>query len=217
VRPIWATRGDTFFSHSDSILGGLIRWAETDPGESMAWTNHCGVVVESGWMVPPAEAQDLEYPALAVRLAVVVEALSTVKRQAWWTAHRDAVADGQEVRVFRPVPAYTYMEALHFAEVAQGYVGDKYGWWKLALQLADRALFKGRKVLSNLCFIDSRPICSYLAAHVNDAARPIGTPTAAPLWPVRPWPGFGMNPDGADPDSMLRYCLAHPDEWQEVR
>jgi hypothetical protein len=194
VDPIWVEKGDTFFTHSDSLLGRLIRWAETDPGETPAWTNHTGVVVESGY-VGGVEPQ-----------AVVVEALGHVRKG-------PLVMNGREVRFFRPVPAYTPVELVFFESEANHYIGDKYGWWKLLLQLGDRALFKGRKILSNLSFIDSRPICSYLAAHVNDAARKIGTVVPGVVY----WPGFGGLPDGMDPDTMMRFCADHPALWKEIK
>lgn len=205
---LYVHRGDTFFTHSGSVLGRLIRWGETDPGESPAWTNHTGVVVTSGYILTDDDPSYLPQ-------AEVVEAL-------WHTRKGPLKLNGTEVRFFRPVPAYTELEKVAFVAEANHYVGDRYGWWKLLLQLGDRALFRGKKVLSNLSFIDSRPICSYLAAHVNDSARKIGTDVgfvdkSSGITVRRNWPGFGGDPDGMDPDSMMRFCIAFPEFWQEVK
>jgi hypothetical protein len=187
MRGIWAERGDTFFTRSESVLGRLIRYGETDPGEDAPWTNHCGVVVESGWILPP-DANGSHQPA------VVVEAL-------WHTRRGPLKLNGNAVRVFRPVPEYTEEEIGRFVAEAETYVGARYGWWKLVFQLGDRVIFRGRKVLTHLLFIKTRPICSFLAAWVNFDARTS--------------PGFGMDPETADPDSMMDFCLAHPEFWWE--
>ena len=193
MKPIWVKKGDTFFTHSHSWLGRLIRWGETDPGETPAWTNHTGVVVESG------------YIGLGTPQAVVIEAL--------WTARRGPLKlNGVEVRVFRPVPIYDWAEVYNFEVEANTYVGDRYGWWKLGAQLADRLLFRGRKVISTCLFIKNRPICSFLAAWVNEKARPQGTPVG-----LDTWPGFGVLPQAADPDTMMKYCESHPEFWREIR
>jgi hypothetical protein len=186
---IWAEVGDIFFTKSPSLLGRLIRWAETDPGETNGtWANHTGIVVSSGWIIPPPSD---------VKLAEVVEALWHVKRWEWWSAHKDDVAKGQEIKVYRLVHPLNIYEHKIFIEEANAYIGNRYGWWKLLMHLADRALFRGKKVFSKLMFIDSRPICSYLAAHVYSKINV----------------SFGMDPDAADPDEMLDH-VSTSKEWE---
>lgn len=168
--------GDVFFTHSQTTLGKLIRWAETDRGETVAaWANHTGVFVGEG----------------DVRVAPVVEALWKVRK-----GPLDPGA-GVTVKVYRYNGKFDAVDSKIFINRANQYVGDSYGWWKLLVQLADRVAFGGAKVFSSLMFVDSRPICSYLAAHCYDA---VGI-------------GFGMDPDAADPDSMMRYCDSHPNRW----
>lgn len=212
-KPFWVERGDTFFTHSDSVLGRLIRWGETDPGETPAWTNHVGVVVQRGWV-----GDDCPAPKTCAAggkcgtqpQAVVVEAL--------WTTRRGPLKlNGVQVRVFRPVPAYTEEELQRFVAEAGTYVGDRYGWWKLLFQLGDRAIFRGKKVLTHMLSVDNRPICSYLGAKVNNAARRIGQMLKPLHGVVLYWPGFGMDPETADPDSMLRFCEQYPELWMEVK
>lgn len=200
---IYAKAGDTFFTRSESALGRLIRWGEKDCNETTpAWTNHSGVVVEDGWIGLPESWQ--EFGSGIFKEAVVVEAL-------WKTRKGLIDMRGNEVRVFRPTISYSEKELGLFISEANHYVGDTYGWWKL-LGFLFKRFTCGKVDITKFYFIDSRPICSYLAAHVNDAARPRG-PEGHP----HGWPGFGCDPDGADPDSMLRFCEAHPEFWTEVK
>lgn len=193
MTPIYARAGDTFFTRSESRLGKLIRWGETDKNEAKGsvWTNHTGVVVEDGWVgAQPA--------------ATVIEAL-------WKTRRGPIDTTNILVRVVRPIPAYDADEMERFHTEAKTYIGDKYGWWKLGGLLIDRAI--GKKVVSPLFFLKGRPICSFLTAGTNDEARPRWVTGG---WPGT-WPGFGVSWNAADPDTMLRFCVAHPEFWEEVR
>lgn len=195
-QPVWAEAGDVFFARGSGLLERAIQLAEKDAGEKAeSWANHMGVVVGAGWLVPPPQQEDDRS-----QLATTVEALWTVERCRWWTRHRkEYEEEGYRVRAFgRTVPA-TVDQVVAVINRALTYVGDKYGWWKLGFHLADRVLFGGKKVLSGLMFLDSRPICSYLAAHACDAAG---------------W-RFGADPDAVDPDLAMDWCLAHPGEWAE--
>ena len=199
MKPFQVAKGDTFFTRSNSWLGRLIRWGEKDPGEEAAWTNHAGVVVEDGWIGDPGIPGYKE--------AIVIEALSTVRKG-------PLKLNGVDVRVFRPIPVYTPMEKVYFVTEANKFLGEKYGWWKLFLQLGDRAIFRGRKVLSNISFIDKRPICSYLSAKVNNAARKLGSKGPGYAY----WPLYGLLlPEAADPDTMLDFCEHNPTFWEEVK
>ncbi len=194
MKAIWANVGDTAFTRSNSLLGRLIRWGEREKGEEAPWTNHALVVVEDGW-IGQCPMDGYGHPQ-----AVVVEALWKTRKGTW-----EGWKEGTDIRVFRPVTAYTEEEKSRFVADANHYVGDKYGWWKLGGFLIKRAT--GINV-PELFFIDDRPICSFLAAKVNDAARrrvPFG------------WRGFGMDPQAADPENMLDFCVEHPDLWQEVK
>jgi hypothetical protein len=182
---MYVHRGDTFFTRSDSWLGRLIRWGETERGETPSWTNHTGVVVKAGHIDK------------GVYAAEVVEALGHVRRG-------PLRLNGVAVRVFRPVPDYTEEEKMRLIAEAQSHIGERYGWWKLAGFLIKRAT--GLDV-PRLFFIRDRPICSYLAAWANEAARPRSAE----------WPGFGMAPQAADPDEMLDFCETHPEFWMEVK
>jgi len=224
--------GDTFFTHSTTLLGRLIRWGETDPGEvkGSTWANHAGVVVEDGWIGEPLSPQSEAWDEVISRLvagrgaslsvalvgptkqAVVIEAL-------WHTRKGPLVLGSTLVRVFRPVPAYDEHERERFALEAETFVGDKYGWWKLGAQLADRLAFKGRKVIGALLFKKDRPICSFLAGFVNHMAQGkerVSARVLAGLVNGAAIYAFGVPPQSCDPDGMLDWCEAHPQQWQEV-
>jgi len=221
MKPIYAQRGDTVLTHSSSLLGRLIRWGETDPGETNGtWANHAGVVVEDGWIVPPEnygyglvrDAEHFVYDSegrISPKLAVVVEALGRVRRG-------PLKLNGIEVRVFRPIPAYTEEEKQRLVTYANRLVGNRYGWWKLIGFLIKRAT-GGRVDPTQLYFIHGRPVCSYLAAWGNEVARATGTVIRIVLGVKTHWPGFGMPPQAADPDEMLDFCEAHPEFWDEVK
>ena len=216
---LYARAGDTGFTRSNTLLGKLIRYGETDKGEQEpTWANHTFVVVEDGWIgaVPESFREFDGGVELPLTQAVVIEAL-------WKTRKGDLKLNGTEVRVFRPVPAYDEHELARFVAEAETFVGDKYGWWKLGFQLADKVLFRGKKVLTTALHIKGRPICSFLAGFVNQMAqgkeRTLARVTAhldrgdngAAIY------AFGMPPQAADPDEMMDYALANPTEWQEVK
>lgn len=203
---LYAQAGDVFFTKSSTILGRLIRWGEKDKGEVEAtWANHAGVVVEDGYI---GGGPGLRGPA-----AIVIEAL-------WKTRKGPLVLNGTEVRVFRPVPAWTAEELEHFIAAAEPYVGDKYGWHKLLVQLADKLIFGGKKRLTTLLHIQNRPICSFLAALVVHAAQSkerVAARVMAGYKNGEAFYAFGIPPQAADPDEMLDWCETHTDLWNEVR
>jgi hypothetical protein len=192
MKPVYARAGDTFFTRTDSLLGFLIRRGEREKGEEASWTNHMGVIVESGWIGGDGPQ------------AVVVEAL-------WRVQRAPLRMNGTEVRVFRPVPPYTGPEMNRFQSAAESSIGQKYGWWKLLGFLLKK--FTGLN-LPNFYFIDRRPICSFLAAKINEAARPIGSRPEGHRGLM--WLGFGMRPQAADPDEALDFAERNPQYWEEV-
>ena len=219
---LWADAGDTAFTRSNSKLGAAIRWGETDPdekGTDGAWANHQLVVTGSGWLVPP-EGLDLGTTAPRVgltssgaNLAVIVEAMWHVQRDAWWALHAKDYAGGMRIRVFRPIPRYDAAELARFVAHADAGVGQRYGWWKLLGFLAKRAT--GVNVPA-MFFVEGRPICSYYAALANEEARPVGTPMPGPACSggqLFRWPGFGMPAKEADPDEAMDFCVANEGKW----
>lgn len=181
--------GDVFFTRSSSLLGRLIRWAETDPAEESTWANHVGLVVSSGWIAPPSS------PFVRERLAGVVESLWHTESWCWYDAHK--WDSGNTIRVYRH-RALSRSESMTHAVIGRAleFVGLKYGWWKLIAHLVDRMAFSGRKTVSNFLQIDKRPICSYTAAKSF----------------ARGGVSFGMEPEAATPDEMMDAC-ENNGEW----
>lgn len=191
---IYAQAGDVFFTRSSSLLGRLIRWAETDPREpNGVWANHVGIVVKSGWIIPSMYLSKV-YDRLSK--AVVVESLWKTQEWDWWENHKHE--DGNEIRVYRKVDL-NFEQITRIEQAARSFVGRTYGWWKLLAHLGDRLLFGGEKTLSHFLHIDSRPICSYTAAKSFAQAGV----------------SFGMDPEVADPDEMMDWC-EQSGEWQLV-
>lgn len=181
--------GDVVFVRGQGVLQRLIRWAETEPGEEATWANHVAVVVKAGWLVPPD-------PSERRGLAETVEALWRVEHNRWWNRHK---ADkGCEVMVYRH-GNMTPDQVEHVTRYAMNQVGNKYGWWKLGVHLADRLIFGGKTRLSRWLCVDKRPICSYLVARAFEV---VGI-------------GFGMPAAVATPDEQLDWCQAEP-PWQRV-
>lgn len=177
--------GDVFFTRSSSMLGRLIRWAETDPGEEETWANHTGLFVSAGYL----------WPGHSKMLAMCVESLWQTKHWTWWEGHKNE--PGNTIRIYRYI-GLRPGDARAIVSRAKSFVGDRYGWWKLGAHLIDRVLFKGKKTTSNLLRVDSRPICSYTAAKsLADGGVFFGT----------------MAPEAADPDEMMDWCSHAQDQW----
>ena len=105
----------------------------------------------------------------------------------WFTAYRAKDMDAADA------------DAICAAALA--HVGESYGWGQLFLQLIDSKVLGGAYGARRLAHVDPKEICSRLVA------------TA---YAVR---GFHFDlDDGAaeDPDSMLDYCVAHPELYAFV-
>lgn len=207
MTPIAVRAGDVFVTRSNTLLGRLIRWGETDKSDVEApWANHMGVVVGDGWIGGNPDAGGT---GAAWVEATIVEALWKTRRGPLDTSEID-------VRVFRPVPDWEPAELEAFLATADTFVGDTYGWWKLFFQLGDRMLFAGKKVLTTLLVKDDRPICSYLAAKVVAAAESRRRVMARFAQTGTVY-AFGIPPQSVDPDSALEYMEQVPEFWKEIR
>lgn len=179
--------GDILFTRGSTLLSRLIRWAQTDPKEEETWANHVGIVVKGG-------ALSTTVPTWMQ--AEVVEALWKVELNRW--AFRHATDKEYAFRVYRPLELdWCLPFVVHYA-LKQ--VNKSYGWWKLFAHLGDRLIFRGKKVISRMLFVEEKPICSYLVAHAFEQCGVT----------------FGMPADATDPDEMLDYCEAHPNKFKFV-
>jgi hypothetical protein len=172
--------GDVGFTRSNTLLGKAIRWVDVSPDGRPTWTNHQLLFTRAG-AVGPRAVEDQAW---------AVEAQWRVEHNPWWDRHGHEA--GNRIRVFRPLFLANATDAGAIVANALAHKGAKYGYWKLGAHALDRVLFGGRKRISSLLFLDSRPICSYLVA---DAYAEEGYPRA-----------FGGDAQGVSPDSGLDYC-----------
>ncbi len=171
---------DILLTRGRGWLARAIRFFTRSFGEARTKVSHVAVVVEAG---PPEEA-------------VIVEALSRVKRHPLW-ARYGPPAD-VEVAVFRPL-GIDGAQARAVVEAAEGYVGRPYGYLKIAAHLADWALL-GVYAFRRLARMDDYPICSWLVAH---AFKRAGIE-------------FGTAPGAASPDDIHDWIETHPDRFREI-
>ena len=185
----FAQPGDIFFTRGVDGLGGLIRWAETEPGEGETWANHTGVVVRAGWMVPPRDGKEHA-------LAHVSEALWKIEEHEWWGHHRHN--QGYAVAVFRP-------KSLNNEDVgaiitdAHSRKGQSYAWWRLPVLLIRKLTF-GLVPAEKVFFLEDNNICSTHMALAEEAGRV----------------GFGRDPKEVTPDNGMDYCIKHPEKFDFV-
>lgn len=170
--------GDLIFCHGSGLLSAAIREAEQAPGQPVAYANHV-----AGFSAPD----------------MVTEALWTVQSTPY-TIWRGA---NHAFQVWRCM-ALTDEQRAIVAQVATGYVGRPYGWWKLGLHLGDAVLSRlaGHEVYAlRRGMSDGRyPICSWVWAYAYDTMG------------IR----FGdLEPSEAQPDDMHNAVRADP-TWAMV-
>jgi hypothetical protein len=162
---------------------GLVGWAiatfTRHVGESRTKATHTGLVVEGG----------------RIETAVIVEALSTVKRHRLWDRY---AGSGKEVAVFRPLNL-TGDQIESIVAKGESYVGRQYGYLKLLAHWADW-LLQGAYVFRRLTREDRYPICSWVVAHAFAVAGK----------------HFGVEPGAATPDDIWDFVTAHPSAYREV-
>ena len=159
--------GDIFFTRGGSWLSRAIRRVTRERGEKPTVANHCGIVVQSG------------------RNFRLIEAAGSGVREGLWL---DLYPKPEEWALFRPVTLQP-VEKQFVIGTAWSMVGQKYGWTKIALHLADAAL-GGRYFFRRCSFIDDWPICSYLVSQCFAAAGK----------------DFGVPSKAASPDDIWDFC-----------
>jgi hypothetical protein len=146
--------GDILLTHNPKLLGKLIRFFESRPGDKAEY-NHTAIIVKEG----------------DERSSELVEAMWKTHQILLWdgygTPHKDSIA------VYRPLNIPPDKISL-IVEKAKSYIGDQYGWWKLLLHAADWQLFastgKDLYFFRRLAFIDKYPICSWVVANAYSRA-----------------------------------------------
>lgn len=179
--PIRLLPADIFLTRGTGLVSRLIRLFTRHVGESRTKVNHVGIVVEGG---PIGEA-------------VVVEALSRVRRHALWD--RYGRSSRTEIAIFRPIdlrPA----DRRRIVRKAESYVGRKYGYLMILAHLCDW-LLQGAYVFRRLAGSDNYPICSWVVSHAfAETGRT-----------------FGVAPGEASPDDIWDFVTGRPDAYLQVR
>lgn len=173
MSPITLSRADIVFVRGKSRFARLVRFFTRDPGEERSLISHVAVAVD-----------DLS----------IVEALgSGVVRRRLKAAYPDGV-----FAIYRPTKL-RFGERAAIAAAAERFVGDRYGWTKIAAHFLDY-LLGGAQLFRRLCAIDRTPICSYLVARSYSA---VGE-------------RFGVAPGAAAPDDIWDHVTSHPADFAEV-
>jgi len=173
-------RGDIFLTRSKSVLGWLIRTCTSKIGEKRSKVNHVGIVVEAG----------------NIREAVVVEALSKVKRHRLWEQYGPPNTGG--VSVYRAKNITPAEMDLIVAE-AEEQVGKKYGHFKIVMHFLDWCL-TGVYFFRWFARSKKYPICSWLVACAYGEAGY----------------DFGVPNEAADPDDIWDFVNARTDYYEEI-
>lgn len=171
--------GDVVLTRSGGIVGWAIRLFTRSIGESRTKASHTGIIVEGG----PLDG------------AIIVEALSKVKRHRLWDRY---AGRNHEVAVFRPLNL-TPGELTKVIAKAETYVGRRYGYLKILAHWLDWVL-QGAYVFRRLAAQDRYPICSWVVAYAFAEADK----------------HFDVEPGAATPDDIWDFVTGNPDVYREV-
>ncbi|MEQ1856107.1 MAG: hypothetical protein ABL963_06545 [Longimicrobiales bacterium] len=179
VNDVLLTPGDVVLTRSGGIVGWAIRLFTRRIGESRTKASHTGIIVEAGRLDG----------------AIIVEALSTVKRHRLWDRY---AGRSHEVAVFRPLNL-TEGEVAQVVAKAETYVGRRYGYLKILAHWLDWIL-QGAYVFRRLTNQDRYPICSWVVAWAFAEAGK----------------HFDVEPGAATPDDIWDFVTGNPDRYREV-
>lgn len=173
--------GDIVLTRNPAWKARLIRYGTQRRGESKTIVNHAGLIVDNR--------------------GTMIEALATVKKHNIVLAY-EANSNRSQVAIFRPRNATPQILAAICGE-AETFVGDSYGYAKIALHVADGLLGKLwiPPLFTRLAFMDDFPICSYIDAK---------------SYAVVAW-YFGVKARMATPDDIWDFVLERTDLYEYVR
>ncbi len=172
---------DIFLTRGSACVSRAIRIFTRRIGEPRTKANHTGIVVEGG----PLDQ------------AVVVEALSTVKRHRLMGRYESK--KGTEVAIYRPLNL-SHEEQKTIVETAESYVGRTYGYFQLVGHFLDWFL-QGAYVFRRLTRSDKYPICSWVVAQSFARVNKF----------------FRVDPGAASPDDIHDFVIQNPDRYREIR
>ena len=172
--------GDIFLTRGTGLLSRLIRVCTRSFGEKRTKVNHVGIVVEGGGM----------------KEAVVVEALSKVKRHRLWIQY--GPPNTGLVAVYRAKNIRPEEMQVIVAE-AEEQVGKPYGHFKIVMHFLDWCL-TGVYFFRRFARSEKYPICSWLVACAYGAA----------------YYDFGVPNEAADPDDIWDFVRRRTDYYEEI-
>lgn len=172
-------KGDIVVFHGTALISRLVRFFSTTSGEHTTRVNHVAVAVTDD----------------DIHKVEIVEALTHVKRHELWNQYMDG---STRVAIFRP-RFLTKSQSQAVVQKATAYVGDSYGYTKIAMHFLDWCIggkFFFRKLTEN----DKYPICSWVVA---SAYSKIGE-------------SFDCDVAQAEPDDIWDYCLSRSDRYELI-
>lgn len=172
---------DIFLTRGSGFVSRAIRFFSRRIGEPRTKASHSGIVVEGGLLDQ----------------AVVVEALSTVKRHRFMGRYGSKV--GTEVAIYRPLNL-SHEEQKTVVQTAESYVGRKYGYFQIVGHFFDWFL-QGAYVFRRLTRSDKYPICSWVVAQSFAKINKF----------------FSVDPGAASPDDIHDFVTQNPDKYREIR
>jgi len=172
--------GDVFMSRGKGFMRRAIRLFTRGFGESRTKVNHVGLVVEGG---------DL-------RAAIIVEAVSRVKRHGLWPAYGPPGEDS--VAIYRATNL-SQDEINAIVARAESHVGKKYGYVMIVAHFLDWLLL-GVYVFRRVVPGSRYPICSWVVA---DAFGKTGK-------------DFGVEVGMATPDDIWDFATTQPSKYEQV-
>lgn len=190
--------GDIVFTRGAGPISRMVRAFTRTFGEPRTKVNHVGVIVA---VATPPLASGTARPFRGVEggpveTAILVEALSTVKRHGLTERYGKRT---DRVAVYRPTNL-TPKEVRTIVAAAEAYVGRKYGYGKIALHFLDWMLL-GAYAFRRLGRMEDYPICSWLVASAYAKAGK----------------DFGVAAGAASPDDIWDFCVANAGTYEPVR
>ena len=172
--------GDVFLTRGNSFISKVIRFFTRSIGEKRTKVNHVGLVVQSG----------------SIKTAIVVEALSKVKRHTLWSQYGQPKKDS--VAVYHATNLTPEQVEAIVAE-AEKHVGKKYGYQMIVAHFLDWLLL-GAYLFRRMVPGNKYPICSWVVA---DAFAKAGK-------------DFGIKVGMATPDDIWDFIEENPDKYTEI-
>jgi hypothetical protein len=157
-----------------------IRWGTQHTGESKTLASHTGIGIDGQFFV---------------------EALNSVVKTPWFDFVQDHKPDTYEIWRHR---YWTDEDRQAVANVAEAYLGRKYGYLKILLHAGDSLLGKifymDVLFFRRLALMDRYPICSWVTGFA--VYKAVGYE-------------FGVKPEYATPDDIADWVQTH-EEWGRV-